>query len=54
MVKQARTASRMSQREVARAIGMSQSWVRDIENDWQDKPIPHEHALKLGTLLELL
>lgn len=54
MVKQARTASRMSQREVARAMGMSQSWVRNIENDWQDKPIPHEHALKLGTLLGLL
>lgn len=54
MVKQARIASRMSQREVARAIGMSQSWVRDIENDWQDKPIPQEHTLKLGALLGLL
>jgi DNA-binding transcriptional regulator YiaG len=54
MVKQARTASRLSQREVARAIGMSQSWVRDIENDWQDKPIPRKHALKLGTLLGFL
>jgi DNA-binding transcriptional regulator YiaG len=53
MVKQARTASRMSQREVARAIGMSQSWVRDIENDWKEKPIPQEHALKLKTLLGL-
>lgn len=51
MVRQARLAIRMSQRDVARAIGMSQSWVRDIEKDGRERPIPLEHALKLREVL---
>lgn len=51
MVRQARLAIGMSQRDVARAIGMSQSWVRDIEKDGGHKPIPLPHALKLREVL---
>ena len=51
MVQQARIAIGMSQRDVAHAIGMSQSWVRDIEKDGGQKPIPLQHALKLREVL---
>lgn len=51
MVRQARLAVGMSQRDIARAIGMSQSWVRDIEKSGEHKPIPLQHALKLKEVL---
>lgn len=50
-VRQARLAIGMSQRDVARAMDMSQSWVRDIEKDGGQKPIPLQHALKLREVL---
>lgn len=51
MVRQARLAIGISQRDVARAIGMSQSWVRNIEKDSGQKPIPLQHAFKLREVL---
>ncbi|MBW4595427.1 MAG: helix-turn-helix domain-containing protein [Brasilonema angustatum HA4187-MV1] len=51
ILKQIRTAKCMSQREIAGAIGMSQSWVRDIENEGKDQPIPQKYVVKLKEVL---
>ena len=51
IVRQARTAMHMNQRQVARAMGMSQSWVRDIEMEGRDKPVPQKYAVKLKEIL---
>jgi len=51
MVRQARLAIGMSQRDIAHAIGRSQSWVRNIEKDGGQKPIPLQYALKLRQVL---
>lgn len=53
IVKQARIAIGMNQRQLAKAIGMSQSWVRDLEKIDPDKPIHSKHLPKLKEVLEL-
>jgi DNA-binding transcriptional regulator YiaG len=54
IVRQLRTAKRISQRQVASAIGMSQSWLRDIETEGRDKPIPQKYAVKLKKVLGIV
>lgn len=51
MVRGARIAIGMSQRDVAHAIRMSQSWVRDIEKNGEQKLIPLQYSLKLREVL---
>ncbi|MBD2772514.1 helix-turn-helix domain-containing protein [Iningainema tapete] len=53
IVRQARTAMHMNQRQLAQAIGMSQSWVRDIETEGRDKPVPEKYAVKLTEVLNM-
>lgn len=53
LVKQFRQAIGMSQMEVANAIGKSQSWIRDVENKWKDKPLKPAYADKLQKILGL-
>jgi DNA-binding transcriptional regulator YiaG len=53
LVKQFRQAIGMSQMEVANAIGRSQSWIRDVENKWKDKPLKPAYADKLQKILGL-
>ncbi|RAM49086.1 MAG: XRE family transcriptional regulator [Hapalosiphonaceae cyanobacterium JJU2] len=54
ILRQLRTAKRISQREIARAIGMSQSWVRDVENEGKEQPIPQKYAMKLKEVLGIV
>ncbi|GAX46354.1 hypothetical protein NIES4075_73750 [Tolypothrix sp. NIES-4075] len=51
IVQQGRKAIRMSQTELAHAMGKSQSWVRDIENKLKDQVIKPKYALKLKFIL---
>lgn len=51
IVRLLRTAKRVSQRKLALAMGMSQSWVRNIENEGRDQPIPEKYATKLREIL---
>lgn len=53
IVKLARIAIGMNQRQLAKAIGMSQSWVRDLEKVNPDKPIHSKHLPKLKEVLGL-
>ena len=53
IVQQTRKAIRMSQTELAHAMGKSQSWVRDIENKLKDQVIKPKYALKLKTILSI-
>lgn len=53
LVKQLRQQAKLSQMDVAIAMGMSQSWVRNIENKWQDKPIKPVYADQLRKILKL-
>ena len=52
-VKQYRNKLGLSQMDVAEAMGMSQSWIRDIENKWSDRTIKPRYAEKLKKLLRL-
>jgi DNA-binding transcriptional regulator YiaG len=52
-VRQARKELRMSQAELAQQIGKSQSWVRDLENKFSDKPVSLDYAGKLRQILGL-
>ncbi|MBW4573481.1 MAG: helix-turn-helix domain-containing protein [Tolypothrix carrinoi HA7290-LM1] len=52
-IRQVRTGRGMSQRQLAGAMGLSQSWVRDIETEGRDKPVPQKHAVKLKEVLGL-
>ncbi|MBW4642701.1 MAG: helix-turn-helix domain-containing protein [Goleter apudmare HA4340-LM2] len=54
ILRQIRTAKRISQREIARAVGMSQSWVRDIETEGSDKVVAEKYAVKLKEVLSLV
>lgn len=54
ILRQIRTAKRISQREIARAVGMSQSWVRDIETEGSDKVVAEKYAVKLKEVLGLV
>jgi DNA-binding transcriptional regulator YiaG len=53
MVRQLRQAAGLSQMDVAIALGMSQSWVRNIENKLQDKPLKSVYAEQLKKILHL-
>jgi len=53
MVKQLRQEAGLSQMDVAIAVGMSQSWVRNIENKWQDKPLKPVHAERLQSIFKI-
>lgn len=53
MVKKLRQEARLSQMDVAIAIGMSQSWVRNIENKLQDKPLKPLYAERLSRILRI-
>lgn len=52
MVKQLRQEAGLSQMDVAIAMGMSQSWVRNIENKGQDKPLKPMYAEQLKKILK--
>nr|WP_277924634.1 helix-turn-helix domain-containing protein [Anabaena lutea] len=51
LVKQMRTAKKMSQRDFAHAVGMSQSWVRDIETKGKNAPIPEKYTAIIKEIL---
>jgi DNA-binding transcriptional regulator YiaG len=53
MVKQLRQQAGLSQMDVAIAMGMSQSWVRNIENKGQDKPLKPVYVEQLKKILRL-
>jgi DNA-binding transcriptional regulator YiaG len=53
VVKQLRQQAGLSQMDVAIAMGMSQSWVRNIENKLQDKPIKPLYVEQLREILKL-
>ena len=53
MVKQLRQEAGLSQMDVAIAVGMSQSWVRNIENKWQDKPLKPVHTERLKSIFKI-
>jgi DNA-binding transcriptional regulator YiaG len=54
ILRQIRTAKRISQREIAHVVGMSQSWVRDIEIEGSDKVVAEKYAVKLKEVLGLV
>jgi transcriptional regulator with XRE-family HTH domain len=43
----------MSQAELAQQVGKSQSWVRDLENKFSDKPVSRDYVDKLKQVLHL-
>lgn len=53
MVRKLRQEAGLSQMDVAIAMGMSQSWVRNIENKLQDKPLKPLYAEQLRKILKL-
>lgn len=53
VVKKLRQEAGLSQMDVAIAMGMSQSWVRNIENKLQDKPLKPLYAERLRKILRL-
>lgn len=53
MVQQARFAIGMSQTELGRAMGKSQSWVRDIENKLKDQSVSPKYVERLKEVLRL-
>jgi len=53
LVKQLRQEAGLSQMDIAIAMGMSQSWVRNIENKLQDKPLKPLYAEQLRRILKL-
>lgn len=53
MVQQARIAIAMSQTDLGRAMGRSQSWVRDIENKLKEQPVSPKYAARLREVLRL-
>jgi DNA-binding transcriptional regulator YiaG len=50
-VKQHRQKLGLSQMDVAEAMNMSQSWIRDLENKWRDRPVKPRYAARLKDLL---
>jgi DNA-binding transcriptional regulator YiaG len=53
VVKKLRQEAGLSQMDVALAVGMSQSWVRNIENKWQNKPLKPAHAERIQNVLKI-
>jgi hypothetical protein len=39
--------------ELAQTVGKSQSWVRDLENKFSDRPVPPEYADQLRQVLRV-
>jgi len=52
-VRRVRKNLKMSQAELAQQIGKSQSWVRDLENKFSDKPVSRDYVDKLKQILHL-
>ncbi len=50
-VKQYRQKLGLSQMDIAQAMDMSQSWIRDIENKWSDRPIKPRYVKRLKNIL---
>lgn len=50
-VRKLRQAAGISQMELAIAMGMSQSWVRNLENKWLDRPIKSVYVEQLKKIL---
>jgi DNA-binding Lrp family transcriptional regulator len=44
-------AKKIIQRDFANAVGMSQSWVRDIETKAKDAPIPEKYTAIIKEIL---
>ena len=53
VVRQARKDLKMSQADLAQKIEKSQSWVRDLENKFSDKPVSRDYLDKLKQILNL-
>jgi DNA-binding transcriptional regulator YiaG len=53
VIKKLRQEAGLSQMDVAIAMGMSQSWVRNLENKLQDKPLKPLYAEQLKKILKL-
>lgn len=53
LVKYLRQKAGLSQMDVAIAMGMSQSWVRNIENKWQDRPLKPVYAEQFRRILQI-
>jgi len=53
VVRQARKDLKMSQADLAQKIDKSQSWVRDLENKFSDKPVSRDYSDKLKQILHL-
>lgn len=51
MVRKLRKNRRMSQMDLGQSVGKSQSWVRDLENKFSDRPVPPEYADQLRQFL---
>lgn len=51
IVRKLRKTLSMSQTDLAQAIGRSQSWVRDLENKFSDRPVPAEYLDRLQQIL---
>lgn len=53
MVRKLRKSLKISQTELAQNVGRSQSWVRDLENKFSDRPVPPEYADQLRQILRV-
>lgn len=53
MVRKLRKSMKISQTELAQSIGKSQSWVRDLENKFNDRPVPPEYIDQLRQILRV-
>jgi DNA-binding transcriptional regulator YiaG len=53
VVRRIRKDLKMSQADLAKKIEKSQSWVRDLENKFGDKPVPKDYSDKLKQILHL-
>jgi DNA-binding transcriptional regulator YiaG len=53
MVRKLRKGLNLSQMELAQTVGKSQSWVRDLENKFSDRPVPPEYADQLRQVLRV-
>jgi DNA-binding transcriptional regulator YiaG len=54
IVRRVRKELRISQTELARQMGKSQSWVRDLENKFADKTVSSDYADKLKQILHIV
>lgn len=52
-VRKLRKSLKISQTELAQSVGKSQSWVRDLENKFSERPVPPEYADQLRQILRV-